>query len=84
MEQYLIMCRSLTYAQRAVQTLERAGVPVHLTKLPQSIAATGCSYGVRVPARWLQSGLDLLARGGHSYGKIYRYQSDGSLKEMEP
>lgn len=82
MEQNLIMCRSLTYAQRAMRTLERGGITVSLLKVPQSVAQTGCSYGLRVPAHKLEYCLRLLREKQNPYGKVFRYQSDGSLSEV--
>lgn len=83
MEQNLIMCRSLTYAQRAMHTLERGGVTVSLIKVPQAISTTGCSYGIRVPARRLWYCLDLLRENHQSFGKVFRYLPDGSLEEIQ-
>jgi len=83
MELNLIMCRSLTYAQRAMRTLERGGVTVTLLKVPQSVAQTGCSYGLRVPARHLNYCLRLLRENHNSYGKVLRYETDGSMTEVE-
>jgi len=82
MEQCLIMCRSLTYAQAAMRTLERSGISVSLMKAPQSISAAGCSYGVRVPLRRLQECLELLRRNNRPIGKVYRFLQDGTLEEM--
>ena len=45
---YLIMCRSLTYAQRVANTLERAGIPARILRSPAEISPRGCSYSVRV------------------------------------
>ena len=83
MEQNLIMCRSLTYAQRAMRTLERGGVTVTLLKVPHSISQTGCSYGLRVPSRHLEYCLRLLSEKQNPYGKVFRYLADGSLTEVE-
>ena len=83
MEQNLIMCRSLTYAQRAMRTLERGGVTAALLKVPQSVSQTGCSYGLRIPAKHLDYSLRLLREHHNSYGKVFRYESDGSLREVE-
>lgn len=83
MEQNLIMCRSLTYAQRAMRTLERGGVIVTLLKVPQSVAQTGCSYGLRVPSYRLDYCLRLLEEKQHPYGKIFRYGADGGLTEVD-
>ena len=39
MQRYcLIMCRSLTYAQRSSQVLERAGITATVLKAPQSVS----------------------------------------------
>lgn len=47
MQRYcLIMCRSLTYAQRSSQVLERAGITATVLKAPQSVSKTGCTYCV--------------------------------------
>lgn len=83
MEYHLIMCRSLTYAQRALYTLERGGVNVSLVKAPQAVSRTGCSYGVRVSSKRLQTSLALLKAKKVPFGKVYRYLSGGELEEVE-
>lgn len=82
MEYHLIMCRSLTYAQRAMYVLERGGVTVSLVKVPQAISQTGCSYGVRVSKHRLWDSISLL-KGKHvPFGKVFRYMQDGTLEEV--
>ncbi|MBR4077106.1 MAG: DUF3343 domain-containing protein [Oscillospiraceae bacterium] len=83
MEQNLIMCRSLTYAQRALRTLERGGVSAVLLKVPQAVSHTGCSYGLRVSARYVELCLRLLNENHNPYGKVFRYETDGTLTEVE-
>ena len=82
MQHYLIMCRSLTYAQRAQQALERAGIPAAVMKAPQSVSAAGCAYGVRTGAHKIKTALAVLEPTGLPVGKIYRYEEDGSLTEV--
>ena len=41
---YLIMCKSLTNAQRAALLLERRGIGAAVVKAPQSLRAGGCGY----------------------------------------
>ena len=36
---YLIVCRSLTYAQRTASALERAGITAHILRSPKMISA---------------------------------------------
>ena len=83
MEQNLIMCRSLTYAQKAMRTLERGGVSVTLLKVPQSVSQTGCSYGLRIPAKHLSYSITLLRDKQNAFGKVFRYMQDGSLEEVQ-
>lgn len=80
---HLIMCRSLTYAQRAVYYLERSGLTVSLVKVPQSVSQTGCNYGVRVPSKYVHRCLDILKKNHVLYGKVFRYLQDGELEEAE-
>ena len=50
---YLIICRSLTYAQRTAAVLERAGITARILRSPKSIAGEGCSHAVKVSERRL-------------------------------
>lgn len=83
MEYHLIMCRSLTYAQKAVYTLERGGITVKIVKVPQSVSKTGCSYGVRVQSRKLSESVMLLKTKQVPFGKVFRYLADGSMEEVD-
>lgn len=82
MQHYLILCRSLTYAQRAQRAVERAGVTGSLVKAPQDVTGGGCTYGVRVPAGKVDIAVEVIRKAGLPMGKIYRYEPDGSLKEV--
>ena len=42
--QYLIMCRSLTWAQRSAALLERGGITASVVKAPQGLSPSGCAY----------------------------------------
>ena len=59
---YLIVCRSLTYAQRTASALERAGITAHIMRSPKSIAGEGCSHSVKVSQRNLPDALRILHR----------------------
>ena len=41
---YLIVCRSLTYAQRTEVALKRAGITTHILRSPKVIDSEGCSH----------------------------------------
>ena len=57
---YLIVCRSLTYAQRTAAALERAGITAHILRSPKSIAGEGCSHSVKISQRHLADALRVL------------------------
>jgi hypothetical protein len=68
---YLFMCKSQTYAQRLLYTLERAGVTARMIKSPSSISPKGCSYSVEVAERHFQTALRVLTQTGTPYAGIY-------------
>ena len=83
MQYSLILCRSLTYAQRAAKTLERAGVTATVRKAPQGASDRGCTYAVKLRSASLDRALQLLKETGIPYGKRFHIQPDGSLQEVE-
>ena len=40
---YLIVCRSLTYAQRTAAALERAGITAHICAPPRALRGRGAA-----------------------------------------
>ena len=80
---YLILCRSLTYAQRTAKALERAGISAHILRSPKSIAGDGCSHSVKISQRNLTDSLTVLHRAGLSPLRLYMISGDGSYKEVE-
>ena len=79
---YLIVCRSLTYAQRTAAALERAGITARVLRSPKSISGEGCSHSVKVSERNLANALIVLARTGLSPKRVFIMASDGSYKEV--
>ncbi|MEG1857218.1 MAG: DUF3343 domain-containing protein [Pseudoflavonifractor sp.] len=79
---YLIICRSLTYAQRTAQALERAGISAHILRSPKSISGEGCSHSVKVAERNLADALVVLGRVGLAPRRIFIGDADGSYKEV--
>ena len=81
---YLIICRSLTYAQRTARALERAGIPCRLMRTPQSAAAgEGCSHCVRITQRWLSRALEQLEGEGLGARRVFMQTDDGQTSEVE-
>jgi len=81
MTQYLIMCRSLTQAQRAARLLERAGVTATLVKAPQSLSGSGCGYAVSLHRKF-ETAVNVLKMSNISYGKVYFHGEDGEYTEI--
>ena len=70
----IILCRSMTQAQRAARLLEGQGIFASVTKAPQGAGTRGCTYGVKLGERNLRAALELLERAGISTGKVYRQE----------
>ena len=81
MNYYLIMCRTLTYAQRAERLLNENGISSAIVKAPQSLRTGGCGYALGIH-RNLDDALKCLAGSGLLRGKIYRRDDNGDYSEV--
>jgi len=81
--QYILMCKSLTYAQRSSRTLERAGVTSTVSKAPSGTSKNGCSYCVKISERVRAKALGILNGAGLPPARVYRLSDDGALEEDE-
>lgn len=81
---YLIICRSLTYAQRMAHLLERAGISGYVMRAPKLIASEGCAYCVKVAERRLADTLKLLQREGMAPKQVFLQSADGAYREVQP
>ena len=79
---YLLVCRSLTYAQRTARALERAGIGAMVVRTPGNIQTHGCGYCVKIPEKRLSETLVTLKRHELSPSKIYMMYSDGRATEV--
>lgn len=77
---YLIMCRSLTNAQRAALLLERRGIGASVVKAPQHLRENGCGYAVSLYRR-LGEAVSLLKSANLLTGRVYLRNADGSYRE---
>lgn len=83
MHQYLLLCRSLTYAQRASRILERRGITATITKVPKSISGQGCGYCVKVSEKNLAQALSALRDEGLGPSRVFVSEKGGSLSEVD-
>ncbi len=81
MVHYLILCRSLTYAQRTARILERGGIAGTVMRTPGRIAKDGCGYCVRVGERRLADALVLLRREGLPPKQVFVQSAAGEYSE---
>ena len=79
---YLIICRSLTYAQRTANALERFGISAYIMRTPRTIAGEGCSHAVKVSQRRLSDAMRVLSRAGMTPQRIFVLEPDGSYREV--
>ena len=82
--QFLLMCRSLTYAQRAAKLLAQAGITASVMRAPKSISTRGCGYCAAVSARHGRRALDILEKNGMKPERVFRKNADGTLEEAAP
>jgi NADH/NAD ratio-sensing transcriptional regulator Rex len=79
---YLIICRSLTYAQRSAKALERAGITAVVMKTPKDITTEGCGYCVKVSEKRLTQALTVLKSAGMGVNRVYVQNLNGSSSEV--
>lgn len=79
--QYLIMCRSLTNAQRAAALLERKGISATIIKAPQGLSTSGCGYALSL-YRYFDEATVLLKTNRLLMGKRFVRNSEGEYLEV--
>ena len=82
MVHYLIVCRSLTYAQRTARVLERAWISGYVMRAPKLISGEGCSHCVKVAERWLAPALKVLNREGLGPKRVFLQNEEGTYSEV--
>ena len=71
MNNYLLTCRSLTYAQRAAKVLEKSKIRAVITKILPELSEFGCGYGVRIREEHKNTALNLLRKNGIEIRGVY-------------
>jgi len=82
MTQYLIMCISLTNAQRSQRLLERAGINTSLVKAPQGLNTLGCGYSLSL-YKGVNEAVSLLRKNNMLKGKIFVKNPDSDYTEVK-
>ena len=83
MVSYLILCRSLTHAQRSASALNRAGIPAHVLRCPKGISTEGCSHCVKITKRILDRAMEALRQAGLTPKHVFEHDGAGGFEEVE-
>lgn len=78
---YVILARSVTYAQRMQRALEHAGIHSRIFRAPRDISDLGCAYAVQIENHNLYQALNELRRVSLKPVQIFSYQS-GQYREV--
>ena len=78
----LLLYRSLTYTQKAVEALNAVGIAGMIARVPRSVSAEGCSHGVRLAQRDLLRALEQLKKRNMEPMKIFVTTGDGNFEEV--
>lgn len=74
MEHYLILARSVTFAQRMQKALGRSGIRCQIFRAPRDLTNLGCAYAVRIAVSDLTPALMTLHREALDPVQIFLYQ----------
>ena len=78
MEHYLLIARSVTYAQRMQRALSRCGIRCRVFRAPRDLTDRGCAYAVQLAGRdSLAPALRALRREGLDPVQIFCAKPDG-------
>ena len=81
MEHYLILARSVTYAQRMQLALSRMGIRSRIFRAPRDLTDRGCSYAVQLAAEDLPAAAAMLRKESLDPGRIFVYHN-GAYQEV--
>ncbi|MCI2058742.1 MAG: DUF3343 domain-containing protein [Oscillibacter sp.] len=83
MEQYLVIARSVTHAQRLERLLARAGIRAQIYHAPLELnGGRGCAYAVQFRCRDLRSVLHMIY--GADLGPVQVYScGEGQYREVQ-
>lgn len=77
MNDNLIICRSITHAQRMSGALRRAGIVNWILRVPAGLVKSGCGYAVQIREKDLERGLQAMRREKILPVQIFSTGQDG-------
>ncbi len=82
MKFFYITFRSVTFAQRGEQLLQKHGIRCTLLRTPKWMEAQGCGYSLRLWTADVMTGVELLRENGVPMRRVYIQAPDGTLEEL--
>ena len=82
MQYYLLVCRSLTYAQRVQAVLQRHGIASSVIRSTKDTKREGCGYSVKIKETSLDEAQSLLKGAGLLPRGLMMITSDGKTVEV--
>ena len=83
MEHYLIIARSVTYAQRMQRALARSGIRSRIFRAPRDLTDRGCAYAVQIADADLTAALTALHWEAVDPGPVC-VPPRGTFREVRP
>ena len=80
-DHYLLLARSVTYAQRMQKVLDRAGIRCRIFRAPRTLTDMGCAYAVYVAVEDMTTAFDILRRSSLAPVKIF-FNQQGMYREV--
>ena len=81
MDNYLLLARSVTYAQRMHKVLDRAGIRCQIFRAPRTLTDMGCAYAVYVAGEDLTAVMNVLHRSSLTPVKLF-FNHQGTYQEV--
>ena len=81
MEHYLILARSVTYAQRMQRAVSRAGIRCRMFRAPRDLSDSGCAYAIELEPADLANALYAVYGAALGPVRVFLYQN-GSYREV--
>lgn len=80
---YLVMCKSLTYAQRTANLLGRSGIRGEILRAPHSLAVDGCGYCVKILGSYIRQAFVILRNNELMPKRVFGMNQSGQYEEVD-
>jgi len=82
MVNYLLIFRSLTQAQQAIQILRSINIILQVSRSPKSLSGEGCGHSIRLPERQFAPAVNRLRQSRLLPRKAFFSERDGIYREV--